>query len=338
MLNTEGPATDSGVGKERETMANTASALWFTLLLGGMLLVNGATDTPVAIAGAVGAGVLSPGRGVILAAAANLLGLWCAAVCFPGVGHTVAELAVFPDEETARRCICAGMTAAIVFAVLAWRYGLPSSESHALLAGVSGAAWIRGIPVAGHVWVRVGGGVLLCVLPALLLSRVIGRQLSARAGDRTRNRQFSRGLVATAAWEAWLHGAQDGQKFYALYLLSRAGQKTVKWEGLWWIGGLLAIGCLLGGGRILRTVSGELGYRDPANGVGSALGCNGALLLCTLLGLPASTTHAKVCALIGASGSGTSRPDPMTVRRLIRSFVWTVPACFAIGALISAFI
>ena len=123
-----------------QAVENPALALSVFLTL-GVLLVNGWTDAPNAIAGAVVTGALSFRRAVLLAAVCNFLGVLCVTSVYPSVAETVYSIASFGGgPEAASLALCAAMGAVVLWAAAAWWWGIPTSESHALVAGISGAA------------------------------------------------------------------------------------------------------------------------------------------------------------------------------------------------------
>ena len=147
-----------------EAVKNPALAVTFLLCL-AVLLVNGWTDAPNAIAGAVVTGALPFRRAVLLAAACNFLGVLCVTSVNASVAETVYSIALFGGgPRAALTALCAAMSAIVLWAGLAWRFGIPTSESHALVAGLSGAA----VALEGSLscirwdcWAKVLGGLVL---------------------------------------------------------------------------------------------------------------------------------------------------------------------------------
>ena len=142
----------------------TMSVHMARLLVLAVIFVNGWTDAPGAIATAVGSGAISFRRGVWMAAACNLIGAAAACVCFPAVADTVGELVAFSSARAAVAALNAALLSIVLWAVAAWRFGLPTSESHALVAGISGAA----VALEGSLscirwdcWAKVGLGLIL---------------------------------------------------------------------------------------------------------------------------------------------------------------------------------
>lgn len=290
------------------------------LLLAAVILVNGWTDAPNAIATTVAAGVLPFPAAAALAAVCNLLGVVCTAAVSDAVARTLWSIADFgPYALTA---LSAALSSTVLWAVFAWRFGIPTSESHALVAGLSGAALALG---AG----RLRLSVLLRVVWGLLLSLVLGwalGRLFRRLLPPKKERFYRRGQIAGAALTAFFHGAQDGQKFLgvlALVLsLEEGGFCLPPWAG-WACAAGMALGTLLGGRRIIDTVGRKMVCLTPRSGFAADLGSAGALGLCTLLGLPVSTTHAKTAAILGAGAN----PKAKVAGSLGAAWLLTFPAC-----------
>lgn len=290
------------------------------MLLSAVILVNGWTDAPTAIATPVCAGVLSFRRAVILAAVCNLAGVVCTTAVSDAVARTLWSMADFGHQ--ALTALTAALAATALWGILAWRFGIPTSESHALIAGLMGAALAIG---AGRLhpepllWVLFG--MALSLLLGWALGRLLGRRLPKGGAW-----FYRRAQVLGAALTAFLHGAQDGQKFLgvlALILtLEHGGYALHRWESVT-CAALMALGTLLGGRRIVETVGKKMVTLDPRSGFAADLGCAGSLTLCTLLGLPVSTTHAKTAAILGAGAS----PDAGVASSLGITWLLTFPAC-----------
>lgn len=315
-----------------------------SLLLLAVLLVNGWTDAPNAIATAVASGALSFRRAVLLAAGCNLAGVAATSLCMPAVAQTVCEAADFGGDPTiACTALCAALLAVVLWATLAWRFGIPTSESHALLSGLAGAAlslpggWKNLRPEA---WGKVGLGLLLSVLLGFLLGRRASGLLQRLPLSPRRCRSLQ---TAGAAAMAFLHGAQDGQKFLGVFLLGAALS-----QGRWTSGALsvplwlmavcalfMALGTLLGGRRIIDKIGRELVVLSPAAGLSADLGGGCALLVCTLLGLPVSTTHTKTSAILGAGTAHGGRARPGTALSIALTWLLTFPGCGALGFLLA---
>jgi len=307
------------------------------LLLLAVILVNGWTDAPNAIATAVSTGALPFRRAVALAAVCNLLGVVCVTAVNSSVAETIYDIADFGGRTSAAlTALCAALTAIVAWATLAWRFGIPTSESHALVAGVTGAALALqgGISnLRAGAWAKVLVGLGLSVVLGFFLGRLTVRALPAGGSGRP----YRAGQIFGAGAMAFLHGAQDGQKFMGVFLLGAAlaqgRQDTETFLIPGWLmvlcAAAMALGTAMGGRRIVDKVGRDMVPLTPRLGFAADLAGAGSLLLCTLLGLPVSTTHAKTAAILGVGDQ--KRVDRRVVRSIVLTWVFTFPGCGAIG-------
>ena len=307
------------------------TALLARLLVLAVIFVNGWTDAPNAIATAVGSGALTFRRGVALAAVCNFAGAALACLCFPAVADTVGGLVVFHDPRSAVCVLNAALLSIVLWSVAAWRFGLPTSESHALLAGLSGGALALGGGLAqlnAGAWLMALAGLGLSLPAGVAAGRLFRRVLSGRL------RRPALGQRWAAALTALLHGVQDGQKFLALLLLTDGldGAGNASRPALALLTAtVMALGTALGGRPIVEKVGTELASLSPADGLAADLGAGLVLALCSALGLPASTTHAKVAAVCGA-GRGA---DKRVMGQMAGAWILTFPACGAMAFLLT---
>ena len=301
------------------------------LLVLAVIFVNGWTDAPGAIATAVGSGAMSFRKSVWMAAACNFIGAAAACLCFPAVADTIGELVAFSSPRAAVTALNAALLSIVLWAVAAWRFGLPTSESHALLAGLSGGAAALGAGAASlspGAWLRALAGLALSLPAGVLAGRLLRRAISRRV---RRPDAWQRGA---AALTALLHGVQDGQKFLALLLLTDGldGERSSSRLALALLtAGVMALGTALGGKPIVEKVGSELASLSPADGLAADLGAGAVLLACSVLGLPASTTHAKVSAVYGA-GRGADR---RVMGQMAGAWAHPFPACGGMAFLLT---
>ena len=293
------------------------------LLVLAVIFVNGWTDAPGAIATAVGSGAMSFRKSVWMAAACNFIGAAAACLCFPAVADTIGELVAFSSPRAAVTALNAALLSIVLWATAAWRFGLPTSESHALLAGLSGGALALGVgaaqPSAGA-WLRALSGLALSLPAGMAAGRLFRRLLAGRV------RRPAAWQRAGAALTALLHGVQDGQKFMALLLLTGGlgGEQPASRLSLALLtAAVMALGTALGGKPIVEKMGTELANLTPAEGLSADLGAGVVLLVCSALGLPVSTTHAKVSAICGA-GRGADR---RVMGQMAGAWALTFPVC-----------
>ena len=314
------------------------------LLTLGVLLVNGWTDAPNAIAGAVVTGALSFRRAVLLAAVCNFWGVFCVTAVHASVAETIYSIASFRGgPAAASMALCAAMGAVVLWAAAAWWWGIPTSESHALVAGISGAAAALEGGLSCIRWQKWG-----LVLLGLVLSTALGFWAGRWAERATRGWRWSgrtyRVLqIPGAAGTAFLHGAQDGQKFLGVFLLGTALAQGRQGEGMarapLWLMALcaafMALGTGMGGRRIIDTVGRDMVSLGHREGFAADLAGIVCLLLATVLGLPVSTTHTRTAALLGVGSAGGRAADWGVARSIALAWLCTFPGCMGLGWLLA---
>ena len=205
-------------------------ALWITVVLTlGVILVNGWTDAPNAIATCVATRAMKPRNAIAMAAVFNFLGVLVMTLLSPKVAETIYNMVDFgSNAHEASIALSAAMFAIVVWAVLAWAFGIPTSESHALIAGITGSAIamhnnLDG--VNGAEWGKVLFGLVFSLVIGFALGYAVTKliqRLCRRMNYRKANGFFDKGQVVAAAGTAFMHGAQDGQKFMGVFLLGLA--------------------------------------------------------------------------------------------------------------------
>lgn len=309
----------------------TITHILIRLLVLAVIFVNGWTDAPNAIATAVGSGAMTFRKAVGLASVCNFIGAAVSCLLLPTVAATMEDLVCFSHRQSALTALCAAMLSIVIWSVVAWRFGLPTSESHALLAGLSGCALALGSDSAslnGGAWLKVIVGMILSLAAGFLAARLIRRPLLRHRCNAVTWQRIAAGGMAT------LHGAQDGQKFMALLLLSDTLDQTTATHPailLLLVAGVMALGTALGGRPIVEKVGKELSGLSPTEGLAADLGGGAVLLLCSVFGFPVSTTHAKVSAICGA-GQNTDRS---IVGQLVGVWVLTFPCCALLAFLLT---
>lgn len=317
------------------------------LLTFGVILVNGWTDAPNAIATAVSTRAMSTRAAIIMASFMNFLGVFVMTMISATVAETIFNMVDFGgDAHAATVALCAAMVAIVVWATAASVFGIPTSESHALIAGLSGAAIsiqnsFSGIN--GAEWVKVLYGLALSVVLGFISGFAMTRLIEwiFSHGDR-RNlaSKFRKAQIGAAAGMAFMHGAQDGQKFIAVFMLgiflNRGVADAHAFRIPIWMMVLcsliMALGTSIGGYRIIKSVGMDMVKLEPYQGFAADLGASLSLLVAQLFGLPVSTTHTKTTAIIGVGASRRlSSVKWSIVGEMVWSWILTFPCCGLIG-------
>ncbi len=330
-------------------MLQNPALLISTVLTLAVILVNGWTDAPNAIATCVSTRAIGMRPAIVMAAICNFLGVFVMTSISPAVAMTIYNMVDFGgNAHTALIALCAAMVAIVLWATVAWYFGIPTSESHALIAGLSGAAIAIQNGLGGinsGEWIKVLWGLLLSTVLGFGLGFVCARltEFTCRSMDRRKtNKFFARAQVGGGAAMAFMHGAQDGQKFIAVFLLAAALSNGQADASLFtvpvWLMALcslvMALGTSIGGYRIIKSVGKDMVKLTTYQGFSADLAGALCLLFSTLTGVPVSTTHTKTTAIMGVGASRRLRSvNWATVKDLILTWVLTFPGCGLIGFL-----
>jgi inorganic phosphate transporter, PiT family len=313
------------------------------ILLVGMALVfdyiNGFHDAANSIATVVSTRVLSPGKAVIWAAFFNFIAAF-------GFGTAVAKTVgsgMIDLGVVSFAVIGAGLLGAIIWDLVTWYYGLPTSSSHALFGGYAGAAIAKAgfgsIIVAG--WTKT----LIFIVVAPMIGLVIGLSLMTaflwgfrRTAPAKVDKIFRRLQLVSAAGFSLMHGANDAQKTMGIIagVLFTAGYLSEFTIPFWVvIAAHLAIGLgtLSGGWRIIHTMGSKITKLTPVGGCAAETGAAVAIFIATQLGVGISTTHTVTGAIVGVGA--TRRLSAVRwgiATRIVWAWVLTIPAAAAVGA------
>jgi PiT family inorganic phosphate transporter len=315
-------------------------------------LTNGFHDAANAIATLVATRGARPAQAIVLAATFNMLG---AVLVGSAVADTIAGIVTVSPAQTVA-VIGAGVLAAVLWNLLTWWRGLPSSSAHALVGGLAGSAFAE----AGIHAVRWGGleGIkpvgIFGVLIALAVSPVLGlafgfgfARLNRRALRRATKRVKTPIRGAEWAMSAALsfgHGANDAQKSMGVIaaLLLASGHLPTLTVPLWvklLCGGALTLGTALGGWRIIRTVGRRIFRLTSIDGFASQSASTAVILPASYIGAPVSTTQVVASSVIGVGG-GRRRWHHVrwaVVRSIAYAWLLTLPASAALGAIMLLF-
>lgn len=330
-----------------EQMCHSPMLMVSTVLTLGVILVNGWTDAPNAIATCVSTRAISARKAIVMAAVFNFLGVLVMTAVNASVAMTIYNMVDFGgNAHISLVALCAAMAAIVIWATAAWYFGIPTSESHALIAGISGAAVaiqnsFSGIN--GAEWMKVIYGILLSTVLGFAIGFAVSKLtlLCARHCNRIRaNRFFSGAQVAGGAAMAFMHGAQDGQKFMAIFLLGAAfsgGHSDISsfTVPVWLMilcSAVMGLGTSIGGYRIIKSVGMDMVKLKPYQGFSADLAATLCLLFSSLAGIPVSTTHTKTTAIMGVGAARRmSNVNWKIVKELVLTWVFTFPGCGLLG-------
>lgn len=325
-----------------QVVSNPILAVTVLLTL-GVIFVNGWTDAPNAIATAVTTRSINIRPAIIMSAVFNFLGVLLMTMINSSVASTISNMVDFgTDTQMALVALCAALFSIVVYSVGASIFGIPTSESHSLIAGLTGAALaVQGglDGVNGQEWIKVIYGLVLSLALGFALGWGICKALTivcANMDRRRTNKTFKYAQIFGAAAMSFMHGAQDGQKFIGVLLLGVAfcnGQPDlVNAATPIWLMMLcsitMGVGTSVGGEKIIKSVGMDMVKLETFQGFSADLAGAACILLSTLTGIPVSTTHTKTSAIMGVGAvKRLSAINFSVVKDMMLTWVFTFPGC-----------
>ena len=301
---------------------------------------NGFHDSANAMAGPVATGALKPRTAVILGAFLNLVG----ACLSTEVAKTISG-GFFDDSLITVPMILAGLLGAIIWNLMTWLFGLPSSSSHALFGGLIGAVIVGAGIASVHGWVIVSKVLLPAIVAPLVagIAAVWATKLAYRITRKTpsvhSNTGFKYGQAFTSSMVALAHGTSDGQKtmgVITLVLIAAGFQASGTGPQLWVIiaaGVAIGLGTYSGGWRIMRTMGKGIVEIETPQGAASGAATSATILASAHLGFGLSTTHVSTGSILG-SGVGRGAEVRWSVaRRMAYAWLLTLPGAALVGGL-----
>ncbi|MCT1904437.1 inorganic phosphate transporter [Oceanobacillus sojae] len=304
--------------------------------------INGFHDTANAIATSVSTKALTPRRAIILAAVMNFVG----ALTFTGVAQTITSEITDPFKlDNGLAVILAALVAAIIWNLLTWYAGIPSSSSHAIIGAITGAVIVS----AGLQAIHFQG--FLSIIEALIFSPILAfvigfilygiiKVIFKNSNLAKTNKRFRLVQILTASVQSFAHGTNDAQKSMGIITMALiVGGMHTTTDIPFWVQAscatAMALGTSIGGWRIIKTVGGKIMKIRPVNGVAADLTGAAVIFGATLIHLPVSTTHVISSGILGVGAS--HRPKGVNwgvAKRMVVTWVITLPITAALGGVI----
>ncbi|UUZ79411.1 inorganic phosphate transporter [Paenibacillus sp. P26] len=307
--------------------------------------INGFHDTANAIATSISTRALSPRVAVFMAAILNFVGAVYSSEVAKTVGGKVADPSHIPHGM---EIVIAALLSAIIWNLITWYYGIPSSSSHTLIGSLAGAV-IAGAGTKALNWGGFKEIVIILVLSPIVAFATgfiimwIIRQIIVLSGNTSRtklNRSFKVFQIFSAGLLSFSHGGNDAQKAMGIivFALVSLGHQTTLDVPLWvkiCAATAMGLGTSIGGMRIIKTMSKKLLKIEPINGFASDLNSSIVIQASTAMGMPLSTTHVISSSIIG-TGSVMRFHDVKwaTVTRMVMTWVITIPISMVLAFLI----
>jgi inorganic phosphate transporter, PiT family len=301
---------------------------------------NGFHDTANAMATSIATGALRPRTAVALAGCLNVLGAFLSVQVAKTIsGGLVDDTLINPVV------IFAGLIGAIVWNLVTWLLGLPSSSSHALFGGLIGATWVAGGADAIHFSTVVNKVVLPAVLSPVVAAVIavtatyLALRVTTRSDPGVANRGFKLSQTVSASMVALAHGTNDAQKTMGVITLTliTAGMLPAGSAPPFWVvlaaGLAIGLGTYMGGWRIIRTLGRRMSDIRPVQGFTAETTSAAVILTSTHLGLPLSTTQVCTGSILGAAaGRQLASVQWGVAGRIALAWAFTLPSAAVVGA------
>jgi PiT family inorganic phosphate transporter len=320
---------------------DTAFILLVLIVVVGLVFdfINGFHDTANAIATSVATRVLTPVQAVAMAGVLNFVG----ALTGTAVASTVGKGIIAPEQAT-QHLVLTALIGAIIWDLITWWYGIPSSSSHALVFSIVGA----GIAAGGLNIIEFDG--VSKVLEGLVLSPVLGfgaafllmlllLNIFAEKTPAMVTRFFGKAQLVSAAYMAYSHGSNDAQTTMGVITMALAsyyGWSGAQWQVPFWVilaaAISMALGTMIGGWRIIRTMGLKVVELRPIHGFAAETAAATVIEVASRLGIPISTTHSISAAIMGVGATRRLSAVRWGVAgSIVTAWVLTIPACMLLG-------
>jgi inorganic phosphate transporter, PiT family len=313
-------------------------------------LSNGLHDASSVVATCIVCGAATPKQAIGIASIFGMIGS-----IFGGsaVADTITKVIDLPVNTTMLTILFAAIMGAVIWNLVTWRLGLPSSSTHALIGGIIGSVWVS----SGYkhiLWgwnelsvhhqltgiVKVVAGLIISPMLGFIIAFILQKvmKLLLRNAKYTLNNTLNKLQLGIAAALAYSHGANDTQKIIGIITLALMAGSGLNATPLWVkiSGGLVMfIGTMLGGWTIMKTIGRGIFKIRVIHSVNSQLASSGSLLLATFIGAPVSTTHVVVGSVMGVGAADEFRMVHWGVaKEIILAWFITIPLSAVVSALI----
>lgn len=304
--------------------------------------INGFHDTANAIATSVSTRVLRPGTAIMMAAILNFIG----AFINMKVATTIGKDLVDPSSIS-YMVVVSTLVAAILWNLITWYYGIPSSSSHALIGSLIGAAFVYQGTLMAVNWHNLFNKVILWLILSPILGFVIGFIIMTGLywilkpfTPELVTKVFSKAQIASAAGMAYSHGANDAQKSMGIITMALVSSQMIPsfYVPIWVrisCAVAMALGTAVGGWKIIKTIGVNMARLTPVNGFAAEAGAAAVILTATAMHAPVSTTHVISTSIMGVGASKRRSAVRWNVaQNIVVAWVLTIPICAIIAGIL----
>lgn len=318
-------------------------AVAITVLL---IFTNGLTDAPNAIATIIGSKVMSFRKASIISAIFNFIGIVAMSFVNISVADCISSMINIEGGTDGILVLITAMLSVVIFALVAMQFGIPTSETHGLVAGLTGSAIaVYGITsVSAKQWINVGVGLIWSILGTFMLSYLV-QKLLRKILEKVNDSIVEKFQITSMCAMSFMHGAQDGQKFIGILIMYNFIVKGLTVPEfiiptdfafiILFVAFVMFIGVAIGGEKIAENIGNNVTSLTKKQALGSDIASSITLFLASLNGLPVSTTHVKTMAIIGVGKSDKQSVSKKAVVDIIKAWILTFPVCLGLSYIIA---
>lgn len=307
-----------------------------------LIYTNALTDAPNAISTVVGTKVLKFKDAAFISAVFNLIGIIVMSILNFSVADFIFSMIDMSDKIQGLSIIFSAILSTIIFSNVALLFGIPTSETHSLIAGITGAliACRKIDAISMKEWEQIVIGLIISILGTYIITKIINI-ISKKYIKNNISDSIKRKLqILSSAGVSFMHGAQDGQKFigviiaYQLLIRNEAVIQSVSPENYFWVIVLVSVvmfvGVATGGKKIVETLGSDITELNYDDALVSDFSSIFILLLSSLNGIPISTSHVKTVSIFAAVDKDKN-VNFGKVSDIFKAWIYTFPICILIA-------
>lgn len=312
-----------------------------------LILTNAITDAPNAIATLVGSKVIHFKKAALLSSVFNILGIIVMSYINISVANCISSMVNLKDGIYGIIGLTSGMISVIIFAFVAMKFGIPTSETHGLIAGITGASLaLYSIDVINwYEWKNIIIGLFWSIIGTYFISIYVTKSLDKKIEHISIKSMKSCQILGCCAM-SFMHGAQDGQKFIGIIILffniikqSNICIINISYNYIiFFVAIIMGIGVAIGGKSIVDNIGNNIVKLNNKKALISDISSASTLLFASLTGLPVSTTHIKTMSIVSIGKYYNDKINKLNIWKIFKAWFWTFPACGLISYLFTKLI
>ena len=308
-----------------------------------LIFINGFTDAPNAITTVVSTNVLNFKKAAFLSAVFNVIGIIVMCIINIAVADCISSIVILEGGQKGIIGLCSAMMSVIVFSGLASLIGIPTSETHGLIAGLTGSAIVAGniSNVNLKEWINVFIGLGWSILGTYIIGKIFFNICKNKL-YKVNVQKIKRYQIYSSFGLSFMHGAQDGQKFIGIIILfiyilkgNTFPNNINVLDNIWiiiFVSIIMFFGVSIGGKKIVENLGNNTVKLDNVKAISSDITTVINLFIASLFGIPVSTTHVKTMSIISLGDGKTNRKNIFSI---FKAWIWTFPVCFILAVIFS---